>query len=275
MPTVRANGLEIGYDVQGAGPPIVMLHSASSLGAADFAAQLPSFTRAFRVYLPDARGHGRTAWNVADGFGQELLTADVEAFADALELDTFHLLGFSMGGMTALQFAARRPERVRTLVTAGITTSREPRASVARRAMDPDRIEAKDPRWAATLAQFHDATQGAGAWRNLLRAIAADVAVQPELGPAELRHITAPALITAGDRDPFVPVDHAWGLMRQLPDARLLIVPECGHEVPILRPRLFNAACEGFYRSTEDAAKGRTRVHGPSTASLSDEEAGR
>ena len=114
MPTVRANGLEIGYDVQGAGPPIIMLHSASSLGAADFAAQLPSFTRAFRVYLPDARGHGRTAWNVTDGFGQELLTADVEAFADALGLDTFHLLGFSMGGMTALQFAARRPERVRT-----------------------------------------------------------------------------------------------------------------------------------------------------------------
>lgn len=275
MPTVRANGLDIGYDVQGAGPPIVMLHSASSLGSADFAAQLPSFGRAFRVYLPDARGHGRTVWDAADGYGQAMLTDDLEAFVDALGLETFHLLGFSMGGMTALQLAARRPERIRTLVTAGITTSREPRASVARRAMDPDRIQRRDPTWAATLGRFHDPTQGPGAWRRLLPAIAADVATQPLLGPAELRRISAPALVTAGDRDPFVPVDHAWGLMRQLPDARLLIVPDCGHEVPTLRPRLFNAACEAFYRSTEAAAKGRTRRHGPSTAGLTDAEAGR
>ncbi len=257
MPSVSANGLEIGYDVRGAGPPLVMLHSASSIGSADFAAQLPSFSRAFRIYLPDARAHGRTRWDVARGFRQVDLAEDLLGFVDALGLESFHLLGFSMGGMTALQFAIRHPARVRTLVVAGITTSREPRTSVARRAMDPERIEREDPVWAGRLAKFHDPNQGPDAWRRLLPAIAADVASQPLIGPGDLRRIEAPCLVAAGDRDPFVPVDHAWGLMRQLSDARLLIVPDCGHEVVNLRPGLFNEACAVFYRSTEARVRER------------------
>jgi pimeloyl-ACP methyl ester carboxylesterase len=257
MPTIRANGLDIGYAAAGTGPPLLMLHGATSSGQADFAAQQPLFTKAFRVYRPDARGHGRTRWDAADGFRSEWLADDALAFADALHLATFHLLGFSMGAMTALQLASRHPERVRTLVVVGITTQREPRASVARRLMDPARIDRQDPAWAADLARLHDPVQGEGAWRRLLPAIAADVATQPLLSPRELRRITAPALVSAGDRDPFVPVDHAWGLQRQLPDARLLVVPDCTHEVTIRRPGLFNEAAGGFYRATEEIARDR------------------
>lgn len=260
MPTVDANGLTVGYDVEGAGPPLVMLHSASSLGHADFAAQTPAFSRAFRLYLPDARGHGRTKWDVADGFTQEMLTEDALAFVDALGLESFHLLGFSMGAMTALQLAARVPARIRTLVVVSITTQREPRTSVARRAMDPDRIERDDPAWARRLDDFHEAVQGPGAWRRLLPAVAADVARQSLLGPRELHTIDAPTLVVVGDRDPFVPVDHGWGLMRQLPDGRLFVAPECGHEVVTIRPGLFNEACRGFYRSTEAVARQRADV---------------
>jgi pimeloyl-ACP methyl ester carboxylesterase len=266
MPTIRANGLDIGYDVLGAGPPIVLLHGSTSTGRADFAAQLPMFEKAFRLYLPDARGHGRTRWDAADGFTYAMLVDDALAFADALELGTFHLLGFSMGAMTALQVASREPDRIRTLVAMGITTQREPRASVVRRTLDPERIERDDPRWAANLATLHDPVQGEGAWRRLLPAIAQDVAVQPLLTPKELHRIEAPTLVVAGDRDPFVPVDHAWGLKRQLRDARLLIVPDCGHEVPAKRPGLVNEALEGFYRSTETAATRRAERTGGTAA---------
>ena len=68
------------------------------------------------------------------------------------------------------------------------------------------------------------------------------MAVQALLGPRELRRIELPALVAVGDHDPFVPVDHAWGLMRQLPDARLFVAPGCGHEVMVRRPALFNEA---------------------------------
>jgi len=266
MLTIRANGLDIGYDVRGAGPPIVLLHGSTSTGSADFAAQLTLFSKAFLAYLPDARGHGRTRWDAARGFTYDMLADDALAFVDGLGLETFHLLGFSMGAMTALQVAARQPDRIRTLVVMGITTQREPRASVVRRTLDPDRIERHDARWASTLARLHDPVQGEGAWRRLLPAIAADVAVQPLLTPRELHRIGAPTLVVAGDRDPFVPVDHAWGLKRQLPDARLLIVPDCGHEVAAKRPGIVNEALEGFYRATEAVAMRRAERTGGTAA---------
>ena len=258
MDTISAGGLEIGYDVDGVGPPLVMLHGATSTGHEDFAAQVPGFSKAFRLYLPDARGHGATRWDAASGFTYGQLVDDLLAFVDALELDTFHLMGFSMGGLTSLTFATRYPERLRTLVIVGVTTQREPRASVIRRTADPARIDRDDPAWAAILGRRHDPVQGAGAWRRLLPAIAADVAIQAPLGPGELRRVELPVLVVVGDHDPYAPVDHAWGLMRQLPDARLFVAPGCGHEVMVRRTALFNEACAGFYRSTELTARNRS-----------------
>jgi pimeloyl-ACP methyl ester carboxylesterase len=257
MPTLRANGLDIGYDVQGAGPPLVILHGASSLGREDFAAQLPGLSSAFLVHVPDARGHGRTRWDAAHGFRYDWLVDDLLAFVDGLGLDTFHLLGFSMGAMTGLMFGARAPERLRTLVVVGITTHREPRASVGRRLMDPVAILARQPEFAATLSRRHDAGQGAGAWQRLLPAIAADIDVQPLLAPAELHRIDCPAMVVCGDRDPFVPPEHAAGLARQLPAGQLFVAPHCGHEVMARRPGLFNEAISGFYRATEPVARDR------------------
>jgi pimeloyl-ACP methyl ester carboxylesterase len=257
VPTIHANGLDIGYDLHGAGPPLVMLHGATSVGSDDFAPQIPLFSKAFQLILPDARGHGRTRWDPARGFQHDWLVDDLAAFVDALGLATFHLLGFSMGAMTALQYGSRFADRLRTVVIVGITTQREPRTSVARRLMDPRRAD-QDPAWGGTLARRHDAGQGEETWRRLLPAIAADVAVQPLMSPRELHAIDAPALIACGDRDPFVPVDHAWGVQRQLPDARLLVVPDGGHEVMTGRPGLFNEALSGFYRQTEATARART-----------------
>jgi pimeloyl-ACP methyl ester carboxylesterase len=257
VPTVAANGLEIAYETHGSGPPLVMLHGATSIGREDFAAQIPLFSKRFQLILPDARGHGHTRWDAAQGFRYDWLVEDLAAFTESLGLETFHLLGFSMGAMTALQFATALPERLRTLVVIGISPQREPRASVARRLMDPRRADVDDPDWGAVLARRHDAGQGTGAWRTLLPAIAADVAVQPLLTPAELHAIDMPAMIVCGDRDPFVPIGHAWELERQLPDGRLFVAPECGHEVMTKRPALFNEALSGFYRATEAAATSR------------------
>lgn len=261
MPTIHANGLDIAYEVEGAGPPLILLHGASSSGAADFGAQLPKLRGGFLCYVPDARGHAGTRWDAADGFRYEWLIEDVIAFADALGLSTFHLLGFSMGAATALGVAVRVPERLRTLVLVGISPEREPRASVARRLFDPERIERSDPAWAAELSRRHDPVQGVGAWQRLLPAIATDVGGQHLFEPAELVRIDCPVLVACGDADPFVRVDQAWRLKRQLPDARLFVAPDCGHEVLLRRPALATEALAGFYRSTQAVAAHRAELH--------------
>ena len=254
MPTIAANGLEIGYDVVGAGQPLLLLHGAATPGQQTWDALLPRLALSFHAFLPDARGHGRTRWDVADGFLADWLVDDALAFADALGLTTFHLGGYSMGGLTALQIAARAPDRVRSLVAIGITPEREPRASVARRLLDPDRVASDDPAWAADLARVHDPVQGSGAWRSLLRAIAADVATQPLLTAAELRAIRAPTLVACGDRDPLAPVAQVAALARAVRDGRLLVAPGSGHDVVHLRADVVGAALAGFHRSIEPGA---------------------
>jgi pimeloyl-ACP methyl ester carboxylesterase len=244
-----AGDLRIGYDLVGSGPPLVLLHGASSTGREDFGAQLPRLAQAFTCHLPDARGHGRSAWDAGRGLRLADLVADLASFVDALGLATFHLLGFSLGGATALAYAIERPDRLRTLVLVGTATEREPRTSVIRHLADVARIERQDPAWATALARRHDPAQGDGSWRRLMSAIVAFAAAQEPPTPADLRRMDAPALVVVGDRDPVVPVRQAAALARQLPDARLFVVPGCGHEVPAKRPGLFLEGLTGFYCS--------------------------
>ncbi len=255
--TVHVNGIDISYTAEGAGPPLVMLHGATSTAREDWAAQRPLFRRAFRLYLPDARGHGATRWDAGQGLPKDLLVDDLLGFVDALGLQTFHVAGFSMGAMTALTFATRHAERLRTAIICGIDVQRQPRARVAARLMDPGRIDRHEPEWAARLEQRHAPVQGPGAWRRLLPAIAADVADQPLLTAEELRRARLPILLVYGDRDIFVPVDHAAALHRQLPEARLLVAPDCPHQVMVSQPALFSQVAGTFYRATERIARER------------------
>ena len=271
MPTVRANGLDISYTIDGEGPPLVLLHGASSSAVEDWATQRPLLRQLFRLYLVDARGHASTRWVEPEaatgvgppdtesaaqdddvlgrGLGIETLVADLVAFVDALGLDRFHAAGFSMGAMTALRFAVRTPERLLSLVLVGVDLESEPGTSVARVMLDPDRIARDDPEWAAQLERRHGPVQGPGAWRRLLPIVVGAMAQRSLLTPADLRRVQVPALVVCGDRDPFAPVDHAAGLKRQLPDARLLVAPDAAHLVMLTRPEVVAAGLQAFYGS--------------------------
>jgi pimeloyl-ACP methyl ester carboxylesterase len=257
MPTIRANGLDIGYDEAGSGPVLLLLHGAATPGWQTYDALLPRLTSSFHVLMPDARGHGRTRWNVADGFQAGWLVDDALAFVDSLGVTTFHLGGYSMGGMTALELATRVPARLSSLVLISIAPDRQPRASVAARLLDPDRVARDEPGWMADMARTHDPVQGTGAWRALLRAIADDVMTQPLLTPADLHAIDAPTLVACGDRDPLVPVAQALALSRAVRHGRLLVAPGAGHDVVHQRADVVGAALAAFYRSTAPVASDR------------------
>ncbi len=254
MPELDANGLRVAYLEEGEGPPLVLLHAATSSATEDWAAQRPLLRQHFRLYLPDARGHAGTRWDTGRGWDHDMLLADLVAFADALGLERFHVAGLSMGAGTALAFAIRHPERALSAVLAAVGIEPEPRNSVARRLMDPERLERADPAWAARLARRHDPVQGEGAWRRLLLAIRDDILGQRHPRPDELLLARLPILIATGDRDPWVPLEQAVRLHRQLPEASLFVAPGVGHVITAERPSLFNQAMLQFLRSVEARA---------------------
>ncbi len=250
MPEIRANGLDISYTTEGEGPPLLLLHAATSSATEDWAAQRPLLRGHFRLFLPDARGHAATRWDTDRGWSHAMLIEDAVALADALGLERFHVGGLSMGAGTALSLAITEPQRVISAVVAAVGVEKEPRSSVARRLMDPGGIERDDPAWAERLARRHDPVQGEGAWKKLMSAIRDDIVAQRVPTAEELRRARVPILLVYGDRDPWVPLEQAVKLRRQLPDARLFVAPGVGHVVVAERPSAFNTVMLQFLRAT-------------------------
>ena len=116
MPHLRANGQELYYEVHGEGEPLlcVMGLAADTLS---WLPQLPAFSARHRTVICDNRDVGQSS--MADGeYEIRDMAQDALALADGLELESFHLLGVSMGGAIAQEVALASPDRVRTLTLA-------------------------------------------------------------------------------------------------------------------------------------------------------------
>lgn len=115
-----AHGLELHLlEWSTGGVPLVLLHGLGNEAHLwdDF---VPSVAPHYRVLALDQRGHGDSDWDPEARYDAESMTDDLEAVLDALEIDRFVLVGFSMGGRVSMTFAGRHPERLAGLVIADI-----------------------------------------------------------------------------------------------------------------------------------------------------------
>ncbi|TWD83510.1 pimeloyl-ACP methyl ester carboxylesterase [Kribbella amoyensis] len=114
MPVIALHNRRFHYeDSGGSGTPVLALHGSFGRGTT-FARIAELLAPEYRVIAPDLRGHG-----LSEGggpFGRDEFVADAAGFVEALELAPVLLLGHSLGGVTAYQLAARRPELVRAVV---------------------------------------------------------------------------------------------------------------------------------------------------------------
>jgi pimeloyl-ACP methyl ester carboxylesterase len=117
MPTVGLNGIELYHELHGDGPPLLLVAGLAS----DSQSWLPvrdALAARFRLVLPDNRGCGRTRPQEAP-LSVPQMADDCAVLLEALGIPRAHVLGHSMGGMIALELAARHPARVERLVLAG------------------------------------------------------------------------------------------------------------------------------------------------------------
>jgi pimeloyl-ACP methyl ester carboxylesterase len=114
MPSVKASGTELYYERAGEGEPMLMIQGMSATHLAWGRPLLDELEQSFDCIVFDNRGMGNSGraevpFTIAD------LAADTLGLLDALELDTAHVVGISMGGMIAQELALADPERIRTL----------------------------------------------------------------------------------------------------------------------------------------------------------------
>jgi pimeloyl-ACP methyl ester carboxylesterase len=141
---LRAHYVEWGHPQA---PPVILLHGLRSY-ARTWEPVAAALADRFRLIALDHRGRGDSAWDPAGDYFTEAYVSDLEQFADTLALARFALIGHSMGGVNAIVYAARHPERVRLAVIEDIGPGSSARSGGAERIK---RELAETPRAFATL----------------------------------------------------------------------------------------------------------------------------
>ena len=247
----------IHYHEAGTGPALILLHGSGPgvSGWSNFRGNFPVFAERFRTVVVDMPGFGRSERPEFDRAYPKVAADAVARLMGGLGIDKAHLLGNSMGGYVALEFALAYPEKVDRLVLMGpgglaVNVLGPEQSEGARRLgefmMAPSKkaMEAWVDTMVANKAVVDDDlieerlanAQAPGALESAM-AIFMSLGQHPDPVPmyARLKGITAPTLVTWGRDDRMLPVEGALMGFRQLPNAELHIFSRCGHWAQVER----------------------------------------
>jgi pimeloyl-ACP methyl ester carboxylesterase len=248
-------------------PSLVLLHGYTG-HARSWDAFAEAMTDRYRVLALDQRGHGETGWAGVGHYGIDAMTEDLRSFVAALGLRGFTLLGLSMGGMVAMDYAGGRPTELSALVIVDIApelvssgaerirdaqqmndvfASREAAFAVARaaNALPPETHQRH--RVYNNLMLMED---GHWTWRydRALRSVRELRPRDAETGWRSCANIAVPTLLIRGALSDILAPEVAERMVGTIPDARLTTVANSGHSVPLDAPEGFFAAAGAFLK---------------------------
>jgi pimeloyl-ACP methyl ester carboxylesterase len=257
---IRANGLELLVEDRGSGPVVLLAHGMWC-DAGMFEPLAENLARDHRVLVPELRGHGRSEvpasqWRIAD------LADDLRLILDGLRVPKVLLAGFSMGGMAAVDFALRFPDRLTGLALMGTSAATEEwfRAAEIRILAGLIELTGK-PRF---LAREAARSTFSAKFRKQQRAVVQrwEHTVQAMSGPAlvhalravgsrpslldRLDEIRTPTVVLTGSSDRILHPRWSRAMARRMPRARLVAWPGAGHAIPMERPADVAAWIRGF-----------------------------
>ena len=241
-------------DTGGSGVPIVLLHANTGTSAV-WEKQIASFSQAgYRVIAFDRRGWGKSIANPATGPQPGSIADDLDALAESLKLDRFHLLGIAGGGFAALDYAAWRPERLRSLVIAASTgqmAEKEIADFVAR--LEIPGLRKLPAVYREVGPSYRGANpDGTKRWIEIdEHARQGDAPAQPLRTPntfAKIETIATPTLVMAADADLLAPP----ALMRiwadHMKNHEWAVVTDSGHAMAWEQPDIFNEKVLAFIK---------------------------
>jgi pimeloyl-ACP methyl ester carboxylesterase len=257
---VRTSGLEVAYERVGEGPTLVLVHGGTVDGRM-WQPQLAGLKDEFTVVAWDEPGAGRSSDVPAD-FGLPDYARCLAALIEEISPGPAHVAGLSWGGTLVLELYRHHPELVATLILVdtyagwkGSLPDEEVRARVAGvervLAASPEEFDPTPPGLfaGATPTEFVPlmAEMAAIARKQTVRLEARLMAEtdQRDLLPM----ITTPTLLIWGELDVRSPLSVAREFEHEIPDTKLVVVPEAGHVSNLEQPEQFNKAVRAFCRA--------------------------
>lgn len=262
--TVRANGQELYYEVHGEGQPVILVMGIGYDCTLWTLAQVPALSQRFQVIIFDNRDAGRSsqatsAYTIAD------MADDTAAVMDALNIKKAHVCGLSMGGMIAIEFALRHPDRLDRMILTG--TPGAPARSIFHPIMTWNWVKAND-KTGETFTGEQFTWLFSGAFLRNKEAVQQTIAMLSSnpnpVGPAaynrqaqaflkfdvldRLSGVKARTLCIVGEQDILTPVHECREVADKIPGAKFEVIKGDGssHGVPIERSDDFNGLVTKF-----------------------------
>lgn len=117
MPTIKVNDINMYYEVHGEGEPLVLIQGVGGDLVTWSYFQIPEFSKKYRVIAFDNRGVGRT--DAPDSpYSIQMMVEDTAGLLNALGIEKAHMLGLSMGGRIAMEFALKYPQKTKSMILA-------------------------------------------------------------------------------------------------------------------------------------------------------------
>lgn len=230
------NGIKVYYEVYGKGRPIVLLHGAFYTIDMNWSQLIPELSKNRKVIAIEMQGHGHSPYSERK-LSITALASDVAGVMDYLKIDSADVMGYSMGGSIAYQFAVQNPERLRKLVIISSTYKSSgwlPEVNNAFKNFKPEFFD-NTPLKTGYDAVAPDKTK----WRKFLEQMFVFAQEPFDVGDANIAKISVPVLIIAGDNDGLDKIELAktyqllgGGIiadMGPMPKSQLAIVPSQGH----------------------------------------------
>ncbi|MFN2645078.1 MAG: alpha/beta fold hydrolase [Burkholderiales bacterium] len=242
----------LAVSVAGDGELVLFLHGIGGRRQ-NWQAQLAFFSREYKAAAWDARGYGES--DDYDGpLDFRVFSADLLRVLDHFEAPRAHIVGLSMGGRIARNFALHHPGRLRSLTLANtspgfgaLTQEAVQRFVAERRELQPE-LQAKRVLGRNAPREAFDALVASmRALRRESYLKTVEASVSQDLA-APLEEIRAPTLVIASRHDPLYPPSISEDMARRIPGARLVIIEDAGHLSNLERPDEFNRALDEFLR---------------------------
>jgi pimeloyl-ACP methyl ester carboxylesterase len=249
MPHVNLHGIDLHYEAYGDGEPLVLLHNG--LGCTkSFVRQVHEFSKHFSVIAYDRCGYGRSTRMTAlkEGWLEDSV-AEFSRFLGEIKVDRVHLCGICVGGAIALLFAGQNSSRVDQIAVAGTCCFGEEKTSSRASKLYP-RPEDLPDSWSQELAEHHGEEYARDLYRVFYQAIREENGYPLkgyDLRPI-LPAVKSPVLVIYGDRDSLFDIEQALAMYRHLPNAKLCVIPNCGHLPNEERHEDFNREALRFFQ---------------------------
>jgi pimeloyl-ACP methyl ester carboxylesterase len=228
-------GIKIYEEEYGSGKPLLLIHGNGG-SIRSMSSIIPYFSQQYKVIATDSRAQGKST-DPGDSLSFEMMADDEAALLDKMHIDSAYVIGWSDGGIVALELAMRHPDKVIKLAATGANLWPDSTALI------PSLWKSENAYYESMKSKKLTTAKEKNDWKIFMLDW-----LQPNIPLSALHDIRCPSLIISGDHD-LIRLEHTVKIYQNIPHSYLWVLPNSGHGTLIEHTTEFDKQVNDFFEN--------------------------